>query len=341
MSLLFRPSEPSDAPQLSSLFENSLGMPAGSPGLNLRVLNWKYWEPRGDWGAPRSYVLTKEGMIVAHAGIWPLVLHSEGSEVRGIQMIDWAASHDSAGAGVALMRRLAGMFEFVYSIGGSHMTRKLLPAAGFRVSTTAWRAARPIRPIHQLWSHQTKNWTLIPRLFRNYYWSSRPRGKQNSRWMAHQISPRQLLVPGTSLPYVLRPYEFFEYLGRCPVAKFTLWRILESEKPVGILSLAVVKNQARVAGVWLQNRSEEGWGNAYNLAQQTARTMSGVFEVVAGGSKGISTEAAVGAGLRVRSELPVFVLEAKNKPSLPRDFEFQLVDDDSVFRDSGPNDYLT
>lgn len=341
MSFEFRASNPSDTPRLISLFQNALGMHPGSPGLDPRCLAWKYWDERRDWNGPRSYVLTKDGVIMAHAGIWPLVLGTRDRPVQGIQMIDWVAAHETAGAGLALLRRLAGMFDFVYSIGGSDMTKKLLPALGFRVCTSAWRAARPVRPMAQILNYPEKNWRLIPRLLRNCWWSIAPSERRDLPWTAHPISPEELLTTGAELSYSSRSSVFFEYMERCPIANFGLWRILESGKPIGFFSLAVVRTQARVGGIWLREAKKEYWRVAYSVAQRTARSMSGVFEILAGGSKGPSGEAAARAGLRIRSELPVFVLETKGKPSIPDDFEFQLLDDDSAFRDSGADLYLT
>jgi hypothetical protein len=339
MSFSFRSTSPGDAPQLASLFKNVLGMPPGSPGLDPRLLAWKYWQARADWTEPRSYVLEKEGRIVAHAGIWPLILGSQDCPVRGIQMIDWAASHEASGAGLALVRRFVNMFDFIYSIGGSDITQKILPAFGFHVHTRAWRAGRPLRPIRQLLTHQTRNWILIPRLFRNYLWSRTPPRRRRHPWTARQISPSQLITQpdGSCSP---RPSAFFQYLEQCPTADFTLWQILQSDEPLGFFSLAVLCGQARIAGIWLQDTTKEAWQLTYALAQETAQSMKNVFEVVAGGTAGISAQAAEQAGLRVRMVIPVFVLDKKGKASLPHDFQFQLVDDDSAFR-TGSSNYLT
>ena len=89
-------------------------------------------------------------------------------------MIDWCAAKGSPGTGLALVQKLAAMFDFMYSIGGSDQTRKVLPAFGFVEVTKAWTAARPLRPLRQILTHQTVNWKLAPRLARNCLWSKSP-----------------------------------------------------------------------------------------------------------------------------------------------------------------------
>jgi hypothetical protein len=93
------------------------------------LMAWKYWDRRDDWEGPRAYVLERDGVIHAHAGIYPVTFGA--GEVRGIQMIDWASAKESPGAGLALVQKLSANFDFIYSIGGSEITCKILPAYGF------------------------------------------------------------------------------------------------------------------------------------------------------------------------------------------------------------------
>ena len=102
---------------------------------------WKYWDRRDDWEGPRAYVLERNGIVVAHAGIYPLTFGA--GEVRGVQMIDWASAEDSPGAGLALLQKLCTMFDFIYSIGGSAMTCKILPALGSIEYSRQWKGASP------------------------------------------------------------------------------------------------------------------------------------------------------------------------------------------------------
>jgi hypothetical protein len=103
----------------------------------------------------------------------------------------------------------------------------------------------------------------------------------------------------------------------------------------------VLRGQARIAGVWLRNRSEDHWRLAYVLAQRTAGRIKGAYEVAARGSVGVSGQAAAQAGLRIVSQTQVYLLNKKSDFTLPKDFQFQLTDDDSAFLDVGQTSYLT
>ena len=79
-------------------------------------------------------------------------------------MIDWASAKESPGAGLSLVQKLAGMFDFIFSIGGSEMTCKVLPAFGFvecraRLEGRASASAGSPDP-----DSQSRNWKLAPRL---------------------------------------------------------------------------------------------------------------------------------------------------------------------------------
>src|SRR5437899_5242303 len=150
----FRAATLEDLPQLSCLLTQAFGGQPETGILHPDVVAWKYWEQRPDWAGARNYVIEKAGRIVAHAGIWPVTFLHQGTPVVGIQMIDWAAARDSPGAGLALVRKLTGLFDFIYSIGGSDAARRALPAFGFVTITHAWTAARPLRPLRQILTHQ-------------------------------------------------------------------------------------------------------------------------------------------------------------------------------------------
>ena len=60
-----------------------------------------------------------------------------------MHMIDWMADTDAPGAGVVLLSKLTRMFDFVYTIGGSSLTQRILPKFGFKFLGDACTWARP------------------------------------------------------------------------------------------------------------------------------------------------------------------------------------------------------
>lgn len=336
MSTTFRPTTPDDRPALSKLLADVFGSPPESSLLHPALMAWKYWDPRPDYPEPRSYVLESDGEFIGHVGLWPL----DYAGVRGVHMIDWAASRNSPGAGISMVQRVARMFEFIVAIGGSETTRKVLPAFGFKEVAQSWEAARPLRPLPQILSHQNRNWKLAARLARNSWWALSPAVHPPAAWGIQEISPSAAGSLPTRYSFARTP-AFFEYLGRCPGAGYRFYSLTRAGEPAGLVLMSSVRGQARVAGVWLSEASDESFGAAYTLSQRVARDISGAYEFVAKGVEGAAGRAAAAAGLRVVSRGPVFVLDKKSRFTPPADFQFQLIDDDGSFLDIGRANYLT
>ena len=325
-------------PRLAELLAAAFGSPPDSSLLDARVMAWKYWEPRVDWTEPRSYVIERGGKLLAHVGLWPAQFGTSGP--RGIQMIDWAASRSSPGSGVSLVQHMARMYDFIYSIGGSETTRKILPAFGFREAAQTWMAARPIRPLRQALTHQSRNWKLPLRLARNWWWARQPALGGACQWLAKEVAPTELEQVATS-QFIPRSTGFYQYLLRCPVARIGLYSLAHNLRQVGHFVLALVRGQARLAGVWLREPSEAAWASAFVAAQRTARNLDGACEFAVKGSDGASRRAARNAGLREAGSSPVYLLDKKGLFPKVEDFQFQLIDDDGAFLDIGRSDYLT
>jgi hypothetical protein len=313
-----------------------------SPFVDASMLQWKYWEKRDDWVGPRSYLFERDGYVLAHVGLWPVsVIGNNGEYLQGVQMIDWAAAKEAPGAGIAIVQRLSRMFSFIYSIGGSEITQRALPAFGFRQRTKAWRGVRSLSPLRQMFTHPSRNWKLMPRLARNSFWYLYPIIRTHN-WNATAIQPAEIpedLVSSFAKMKTFFPRQiaFFEYLFRCPGAKFQLYLVLEAGEPKGLLLLSMVRLQLRIAGIWLKHSSLEAWRSVYALAQKAAVRFSGVCEIIAQGTGDINRDAAVSSGLRISSGVPVYILDREEKiGELP---EFQLCDDDSAFLDSGESSY--
>jgi hypothetical protein len=261
-------------------------------------------------------------------------------------MIDWGSAKESPGTGLALVQKLAAMFDFIYAIGGSEMTCKVLPALGFVEYKRQWKGARPLRPVRQILSHQTRNWKLAPRLARNSFLAM-PKGLNPFKnWKAMEIEPGRIsgesyVSRADGASFSPRPPEFFEYLLRCPSARFSLYGIMAEGELMGHFVTSVLRGQARVAGVWLREPNQETWAAAFFLARHTALGLKETNEVVVFGSGSPSRTGAARAGFRIMPGPAVYMLDKKNRLSLSPNFQFQLADNDFAFLDSGRSSYWT
>ena len=344
MKSSFRPTSVDDAVPLCQFLARVFGIPETAPSLLPVVMSWKYWDPRPDFAGPRSYILERDGVIVAHTGLWPMTFGSGENAVRGVHMIDWASAKESAGAGLALVQKLAGMFDFIVGIGGSEMTRKVLPAFGFVEYAQVWKGARPLRPVLQIATHQYKNWKLAPRLVRNTITSMKG-DTPHKIWLPKEIKPqdiaRDLATGPDNARFAPRSPEFFEYFLRCPAGPVHLYGIFDGAEIKGHFAICLLRGQARIAGVWLREPTLESYTAAYFMAAGAARCLPGANEIAAVGTKGVSGEGAARAGFQVAEGPWVYLLDKKKKLSLPADFQFQPSDDDEAFLDYGVANYWT
>jgi hypothetical protein len=343
MKSTLRPTFPNDVGALRQFLCRAFGSAEDAPFLDPAVMAWKYWERRDDWAEPRAYVLERDGAIVAHAGVMPMTFGA--GEVRGVQMIDWASAPEAPGAGVALVQKLVARFDFIYSIGGSDLTQRALPAFGFVEHARHWNGARPLRPLRQILTHQHRNWKLAPRLVRNWAWSlpTSANGGLRLDWTWEQIEPREICEEIQSSGCAVfgpRQSAFFDYLLRCPTARIRLYCIRDQGGLNGHFAISTLRSQARIAGVWLRDPSPAAWQTAFCIAQRVAR-LEGANEVVAGGTDGESEQAASRSGLRIIRHIPVYLLNKKRKLDLRQDFQFQLCDYDGFFLDMGNASYWT
>jgi hypothetical protein len=325
MPSVFRPSTLHDEPQLIEFLARVFSVARDAPFVDPPLLRWKYWEPRADYPGPRSFVMERDGRIVAHVGLWPVAVPSGATTERGVQMIDWASDPQAPGAGVSLLQRLTKSFDFVYSVGGSEMTHSILPKFGFRTVAEALTWARPIRPWRQMLRHQSKDLRLPLRFLRNIWWSMTPPRVLERGWAAVEPGADGLAVPASE-----RDESFFGYLQQCPVARCLTFHIVRDGLKAGYFALSIVREQTRVTGVWLEKPSPENWRTAFHLAQDAALKYTGTSEIIARCATAASATAAGQAGMRLRARTPVFLFR-KGLGAEPLPLQFQLCDDDAAF----------
>jgi len=337
MKSILRPSTIADEAQLIQFLTRAFGAGPDSPFVNPLLLRWKYWDPRPGWRDPRSWVIEKDGRIVAHAGLWPVEIRSGETTGRGVQMIDWASDPHTPGAGVSLLQHLIRGHGFVYSIGGSSATRAILPRFGFHVCAEAVTFARPIRPWRQIIRHQSRNLRLPLRLARNLWWSRSPAAAPCAEWTVTAAATGEEIRP-EMIP-VGRDGNFVQYLGQCPTARLLSFRIVRKGQEAGYFALAAVGMQARLAGIALQDPAPDNWRIAFQLVQEAALRFSSAAEVVVRTASAVAAQAAAGAGMRMRQRTPVFLFRKGDEAVPPLDF--QMWDDDSVFLRGIKEEFLT
>ncbi len=328
MASVFRHTTVADEKRLIEFLIRVFAADSKADFVSFSLLRWKYWDPREDYPEPRSYVIERDGRIVAHVGLWPVTVRTSAKRERGVHMIDWASDPQAPGAGVSLLQRLTKSYDFVYSIGGSEMTQSILPKFGFHTVAEALTWARPIRPWRQMLRYQSWDLRLPLRLARNNWWSRIPPRVVERGWAA--VEPGAGGPEGLAALASERDESFFRYLQQCPVARCLTFHIVNEGRKAGFFVLSIVREQTRVAGVWLENPSPENWRAAFHLAQDAALKHTNTSELIARCATEASATAAGEAGMRLRGRTPVFLFR-KSCGAEPLPLQFHLCDNDKVF----------
>jgi hypothetical protein len=328
MAFTCRHTTPADQDRLIEFLARAFRSGLDDDFVNPSLLKWKYWEPREDYPQPRSFILERDGRIVAHAGLWPVKVCTGTKNELGIHLIDWAADPGVSGAGVFLLERLSETCDFLYAIGGTKITFAILRALGFRQITEALVWARPIRPWRQILNHQSMDLRLPLRLVRNFWWSRMPRATVEDGWSAPQLNEGHL--NGLGVFAKEREDSFFRHVERCPVARCLIFNVLEKDRPVGFFVLSAKWEQTRIAGIWLDDKSPRAWRAAFQLAQDAALRLTSTSEIVVRGTTEAFATAAAQTGMRLRARVPV-LLHRKAGAAGPLPLQFQFLDNDDFF----------
>src|ERR1700690_418482 len=135
-----------DRSDITLLLRTTLGIDENAITVAPDFQQWKYWEPHPFTSGSRSHTLTKQGAIVAHACAWPIQLCVPAGSLRAFHLVDWAATTGIPGAGMQVLRDCCSQMAAAFCVGGSAMTKKILPAFGFKPYNHMTFLHRPLQP---------------------------------------------------------------------------------------------------------------------------------------------------------------------------------------------------
>jgi len=345
MSIECRLTAPCDAAALSDFLGRIFQMRAGAASLVETHMRWKYWSARPDWAGSRSFTARRDGAIVAHAAAWPVRVRVPGHVVSAVHLIDWAADPAYPGAGIWLLRQIAARAGLMIATGGSEITRRVLPALGFRPHAELCWFARPVRPLGQALTTADRSWRLPARLLRNTFWRLAPPLSLPRHWQAPPLAPEDVPEwlwprPSPATAVTARDPGVYRYFVDSPSARHALFGLEKRGELVGYFCLAFAPHVARIADLWLPSTAVEDWCAGFRTAAVVAARRKDVYEVSAWASTALGREALLRAGFRLRdrSAVSVFgdagILEG-------RDLHVQMLDSDAGFLSAEEASYLT
>ena len=335
-----RPSVPEDGPAIIALMRGAGLQPHVAP----EHLHWKYWRERPDWPGPRSFVLTEGRDLLAHVALVPGTLHSEGGTAHIAHPIDWAARREAVGAGVRVMRHLAGTVDFLLGIGGSRDTLKIMPLLGYRRWGEVTGYVRTIAPLGIL-RRPGPAWKRPPRIARSLMWTvSAPRIDLKG-WQLRRIGADALEGIAAALPAGRAGRALFgrsaAHLGfalACPIVPLELYALERGGRAGGYILLSYAPGQARLADLAMASEDPADWRAAVHAAVDRARARGGIAELAAWSSDPDLAQVLQDCGFHARLNLPIYLRagEGRAMPCVP--LRVQMLDSDAYYLYFGGNE---
>ncbi|MGA8686179.1 MAG: hypothetical protein WB623_17350, partial [Candidatus Sulfotelmatobacter sp.] len=278
---------------------------------------------------------------------WPVSLVTPKTKVKAIHLIDWAASRSGVGAGVHLLRKVAGLADMLLAIGGSQDTRNLLPKLGYKRCGELRRYARVVRPWLQFRTTPEKDWKTPIKFLRNSALAltgipSVPKG-----WKASKVTSFTGAMDGGAIGHTTRftspgrTAAGLNYLLSCPAARFSGFLVSQAQQLRGYFLLTQVGRQVRIVDIRMDSEDRESWQAICALAARTAAENPETCEIVAASSLVVSGEAWLQAGFVHRRADPIFCYDPRNLVSSGPPLDLSLADCDLCILSQPTSPYLS
>jgi hypothetical protein len=236
-----------------------------------------------------------------------------------------------------IMRSCTQDAAAVFSIGGSAMTRKLVPVFGFRPQNAMVFLERPLQPLQPAWNDSPRDWKLPARLLRNLVRHLRPVGALSREWSSAPAGPDQIperLFPRPSGDGAasMRTAALLNHVLACPA--FTSSRcclLYRSGEPTAYFVLAESQRTVRLLDYGPAELSEETAGAMARAALRLAsREFRNAHSIRVGATEPGVVTAFAGAGYRVSRPTPINVLKRAPELRAVKSFRLTLLDWDAA-----------
>ena len=234
-----------------------------------RLLEWKYLYPRSAWQGSRSYLIERDGNIVAHGGICPVSFRlPTGEIVSGLTILDWAADSTIPGLGVTLYRKLMQMAPVSFVLGGAPVTREIVPRIGFRHVGDAPTYAAWLRPWREFRTRSGTNSRSLLRLLHGLAHPVPSRSRLSRRWafvpVAEFDDSLQPILSGTKRPWTFcqRTVADLNYLLKCPHLHMRGFLLTHGGSVRGYFVIGKSGWEARVLDLVVDSAEVNDWKHA-------------------------------------------------------------------------------
>jgi hypothetical protein len=276
-----------DIPELRAFLAKHLSKPADIPSLLPDYLHWKYFHPRADYPAPRSWAYRDDGgKIIAHIGIGPITFLLPGSKPTANMMIDWAASPEMRGIGLRIMEEVSKDLPLHFGLGGTAAAQRSMKRQKYTTPGTLETFRKALRPLGEFRDEPPpfKRWHVY-RMVRG--WRSNLESRRLAAdWSSERISSfrsiEAVLRSPDDCPWTRcdRTADMMDYMLACP-ANTRAFVLRHKGSPLGYALMTQRRTQVRIADLWVSTADAKLWTGAYAAAEQAARSYPDAWDLTA------------------------------------------------------------
>ncbi len=333
---VFRAIELRDIPSLSELLARAFRLDLSHPNVATKLLEWKYLSPRPGWTRGRAYLFEKNGSIVAHCGTWPVRFQfPNGASIESFTIMDWASYPPLSGAGgVRLLRRVMETTPTSFLVGGSDITRKLLPRVGFRQVKEAAMYSASLRPWREFHRGAITG-KSARRLLQGWRFKARSTQQTNPHWECVRVDEFddsvQPILNNSKRSWTCsrRTVADLNFLLQCPTVKVQGFLLLHRGKIAGYFLMAKSTWEARLLTLIVDSEDAEDWSCACRLAIREMWLDGNICRIRALATLPILCQALLQSGYRYQDRQPIFLSDPSHALESAPTFAFDLFDGDS------------
>jgi len=337
MTADIRPTEPKDLAALAQFLIRIYKFDPSDHHADLDLLEWKYLRPGPDGEGNRSYVLEKNGQILAHCGICPFTIHlPTAATVRGVTMMDWAADPSIPGIGIRLFRHLMEMAPASFVIGGAPPTRMIIPRLGFRLVGNAPTYSAWLRPWREFRTRLMTGRSTL-RLLHGITHPARARGQRVADWgcvpVSHFADSILPLLSDTKPTWTFcqRTVAGLNHLLRCPRPKMQGFLLKRRGGIIGYFVVGIADWEARLLDLVVASEDADDWSVACDLVTKAAKLNPEVCRIRALASFPIQRQALESNGYWQQYQEPIMLHDPSHLLDRAFPVSFQFFDGDAGY----------
>jgi hypothetical protein len=337
MTVLIRPTEHKDLPALSKFLVRVYHFDPSDHHANLKLLEWKYLHPRPGWEGSRSYLVEKNGEIMAHCGVCPVIFRPpDRKNVDSLTMMDWAADPSFPGIGVMLLRRLMELAPTSFIVGGAASTRRIVPRIRFRNVGEARTYAAWVRPWSEFRLRSLTRRSAL-RLLHGLSHPVRNRGLASAGWEFLPVDRfDDSLLPilrdtDWSWTFCQRNLADLNYLLQCPSVRMRGFLLKRHGQLVGYFVLGRSEWEAKLLDLVVTSGDQSDWNLACATVTRAAQLDPAVCRVRILSTVSIMNRALAWNGYWCQYKEPIALYDPADVMGNALPVSLQLFDGDSGY----------